>query len=139
LDSLSNAVGSRSWSAVVCEQVRSVHTLADMSAGSVFRLMPRAAWATAEAAGPAGRLPWNDDDRRDGYFHLSTRDQVAETARRYYADVADLWVVELDAGALAGGLRWEPSRAGELFPHYYGEAPLAAVTAARALDPRDFA
>lgn len=101
----------------------------------VYRLMPRAEWEGAQARGVA---PWNDDDARDGFFHLSTRTQVGETARRHYAGVAELWVLEIDAAALGDVLKWEASRGGALFPHYYGEAPLSAVVAAAPFDPDDF-
>ncbi len=109
-----------------------------MSSAHVYRLLSRTEWAAAEAGGPEARLPWSDDDRRDGFFHLSAKAQVAETARRHYAGVPDLWAVELEAAALGDRLRWEASRGGEAFPHYYGEAPVAAVTAARPYDPADF-
>ena len=79
-----------------------------------------------------------DDDRRDGFLHLSARDQVVETARRHYADVAELWVLEIDAAALGDALTWERSRGGALFPHVHGEAPVAAVVAARPFEPSDF-
>jgi uncharacterized protein (DUF952 family) len=110
-----------------------------MSGERVFRLLDGGDWARARAAGPGGTLPTNADDRRDGFFHLSSRAQVAETARRYYAGVADLWAVELDPSALGDALRWEPSRGGALFPHVYGEVPVAAVIDARPFDSLDFA
>jgi len=36
-------------------------------------------------------------------------------------------LIAVDAGALGGALKWEPSRDGDLFPHLYGVLPLAAV------------
>jgi uncharacterized protein (DUF952 family) len=104
----------------------------------VYRLISCSEWKEAQTAGSDAPLPWSDDDRRDGFFHLSARDQVAETARRHYAHVEDLWALELDEAALAEKLAWEPSRGGALFPHFYGEAPVSAVTAAKPFDPRDF-
>ncbi len=38
-------------------------------------------------------------------------------------------LLSVDAEALGGALRWEPSRQGALFPHLYGPLPLAAVLA----------
>lgn len=110
-----------------------------MSAPRLFRLLDGAAWAAAQAAGPAACLPWNDDDRRDGFFHLSGRDQAAGTAARYYAQVADLWAAEIDPAALGAMLKWEVSRGGALFPHVYGQVPVRAVIEAKPFDPRDFA
>jgi uncharacterized protein (DUF952 family) len=105
-----------------------------MTAARVYRLIARADWDAARAVGAGATLPWNDDDRRDGFFHLSARDQIAETARRHYAGVEDLWVLELDTAALGERLRWEPSRGGALFPHCHGAAPVAAVTDAHPFD-----
>jgi uncharacterized protein (DUF952 family) len=110
-----------------------------MFAASVYRLIAHADWLAAKALGGGADLPWSDDDRRDGFLHLSARDQVVETARRHYADVSDLWVLELDAAALGERLRWEPSRGGALFPHCHGPAPVDAVTDARRFDPGGFA
>jgi uncharacterized protein (DUF952 family) len=109
-----------------------------VTAPHVYRLIARVDWEAARAAGPAARLPWSADDRRDGFFHLSSHEQAAETARRHYAQVAELWVLTLDAAQLADGLEWEPSRGGALFPHYYGEAPVAAVIKAAPFDPADY-
>jgi uncharacterized protein (DUF952 family) len=104
----------------------------------LYRLIDGPSWAAAKAQGPGAELPRNADDRRDGFFHLSGRDQVAETARRYYAQVADLWALELDPKALGATLKWEPSRGGALFPHVHGPAPVAAVIEAKPFDSRDF-
>lgn len=108
-----------------------------MTESTLFRLIPRAAWTQAVDAG-ADALPTNADDRRDGFVHLSARAQVGETARRHYADVDELWVLEIDAAALGDALRWEPSRGGALFPHVHGDVALSAVRDARPFDPREF-
>ena len=107
-----------------------------MTPARLYRLAPRADWIAASTGG-ANVLGWNDDDRRDGFMHLSTHDQVAETARRHYADVSELWIIEIDAAALGPALRWEPSRGGALFPHVHGDIPLTAVIDARPFDPAD--
>lgn len=109
-----------------------------MTHGRLFRLIDGRSWSDAKAAGPRAALPWNADDRRDGFFHLSGETQVVETARRYYAAVSDLWVLELDPEALGETLRWDPSRGGALFPHVYGDAPVSAVVEAKPFDSRDF-
>src|SRR5690349_7014225 len=69
------------------------------------------------------------DDRRDGFIHLSSADQVRETAARHYAGQTGLMLLYLRSEALAepGALRWEASRGGALFPHWYASLPLALV------------
>ncbi len=39
-----------------------------------------------------------------------------------------LRLLYVDTAKLGDKLKWEPSRGGALFPHLYGDLPLAAVT-----------
>ena len=90
----------------------------------VFKICSRTEWAAAEAAGV---YTGNGDDLRDGFIHLSARDQVAGTRAKHYAGKCDLVLVAIDADALGDALRWEPSRGGVLFPHLYGSLAISAV------------
>ncbi|MCX4196646.1 DUF952 domain-containing protein [Methylobacterium organophilum] len=92
----------------------------------IYKICPRALWREAEAAGLFTGAPV---DRQDGFIHFSTAAQVAETAARHFAGQDDLLLVAVDVGALGDGLRYEPSRGGDLFPHLYGPLPLSAVVA----------
>ena len=65
-------------------------------------------------------------DLKDGYIHLSTAEQVRETARLYFARQTDLVLVAIPESAVAGHLKWEASRGGKLFPHVF--APLTPAT-----------
>lgn len=94
----------------------------------LYKILPEAAWT---AAAPV--VPWSDDDRRDGFLHLSTEAQVLETAQRHFAGRTGLVALEIDAGAVAPDLRWEKSRGGALFPHLYGDLPRSAVIRTRPL------
>jgi len=58
-------------------------------------------------------------DVGDGYIHFSTIDQLQETADKYFADELVVHIIAFAASAWADGLRWEPSRGGQLFPHLY--------------------
>jgi len=108
-------------------------------ADRVYRLIPGAVWRAAVAeAGVVAVIPWAEVDHRDGFLHLSSHGQVAETARLHYAGVEDLTVLEIDAAALGPALRWEASRGGALFPHVYGQASALAVLNARAFDASEF-
>jgi uncharacterized protein (DUF952 family) len=66
-------------------------------------------------------------DQADGYVHLSTADQVAETASKHFAGQSGLMIAAVDLAALGDALRWEVSRGGALFPHLYGQLRLATV------------
>ena len=100
----------------------------------VYKIVGAAEW---EAALARGAFEGSSVDLADGYIHLSTAEQVAETARRHFARRADLLLLELETAALGAGLRWEPSRGGALFPHYYGVLPTAAVLEAHAFPLAD--
>ncbi|TNE90426.1 MAG: DUF952 domain-containing protein [Deltaproteobacteria bacterium] len=64
-------------------------------------------------------------DLADGFVHFSTAEQLEETARRHFAHVDRMWLLAVDGEALGDALKWEPSRGGALFPHFY--APLHAA------------
>jgi len=71
----------------------------------------------------AGKFPGAPIDIADGFIHLSTASQLAETIDRHFAGRNDLVIAAIDLPALGDSVRWEPSRHGELFPHVY--APLS--------------
>ncbi|MEY3269095.1 MAG: hypothetical protein RL480_1855 [Pseudomonadota bacterium] len=90
----------------------------------IIKLLRAAEWAAFEESGVFAGSP---DDLRDGYIHISTPDQVAGTAAKWFAGEAGLMAVTLDAEALGMDLRWEPARGGVLFPHLYRPLALADV------------
>jgi uncharacterized protein (DUF952 family) len=90
----------------------------------IYKISDVALWNEAKRVGVFTGAPV---DVADGFIHFSTAAQAAETAARHFAGRGDLVLVAVDADALGAGLRHEPSRGGELFPHLYGTLPLAAV------------
>ena len=58
-------------------------------------------------------------DLSDGYIHLSSREQVQETAAKHFAGETGLVLLGLEADDLGDALKWEVSRGGALFPHLY--------------------
>lgn len=96
-----------------------------MSTKSVlYKITSRAAWEARD-----GIVPWAEIDHSDGFVHLSAAHQVRETAAKHFAGRTDLVLLGIDEAKL-DGLKWEPSRDGDLFPHVYGDIPLDAVTTA---------
>jgi uncharacterized protein (DUF952 family) len=73
------------------------------------------------------------DDIRDGFIHLSTAAQLRETATRHFTGQSDLVLLAVDATVLGSSLRYEASRGGDLFPHLYGDLPVAAIAWAKPL------
>ena len=68
-------------------------------------------------------------DLADGYIHLSTAEQLTETANKHFAGQHDLHVASVDLDALGDALKWEKSRGGALFPHLYAPLLLETVLA----------
>lgn len=99
----------------------------------IYKIMRVAEW---EAALTAGSYHGSEDDRRDGFIHLSNSAQLDGTARKHFAGRTDLVLVAFRSRDLGAELRWEPSRGGALFPHLYGalDPTLALWTRALTLD-----
>jgi uncharacterized protein (DUF952 family) len=83
----------------------------------------RAEWEQAEAE---GIYRGSADDRRDGFMHFSTAEQVAESASRHRAGQSDLLLIVVAEDG-AGPWRWEAARSGDLFPHLYADLPVKAA------------
>lgn len=71
-------------------------------------------------------------DLADGYVHFSTAEQAAETAEKYFAGVAGLMLLAVEADQCAE-IKWEPSRGGALFPHLYRALRLQDILWAKPL------
>jgi uncharacterized protein (DUF952 family) len=97
----------------------------------VYKVCPAAEW---HEAARTGAYRGSAVDLRDGFIHFSTAAQLAETLRRHFAGQRDLVIVTLDPDDLGGGLRWEPSRGGALFPHLYGALPVSLARRVTHLD-----
>lgn len=108
----------------------------DPRARYVYKICSAAEWREAAATGV---YLGSAVDRRDGFIHLSTGDQLGETLHRHFAGQRDLILVALDSADLTGALRWEPSRGGELFPHLYDSLAVHLARQVSAIDDdRDF-
>jgi uncharacterized protein (DUF952 family) len=88
----------------------------------IFKICSTDEWSAATSV---GAFKGSADDLRDGYIHLSTAEQAAETAQKYFSNRRDLLLVAFDATRLGERLKWEPSRGGALFPHLYADLPTA--------------
>jgi uncharacterized protein (DUF952 family) len=98
-----------------------------MSATTAYKILTAHQWAEWQANGVFIGAPV---DLADGYIHMSTAEQVTETADKHFAGQDNLFVVTINLVALGDSLRWEPSRGGALFPHAYAPLPLETAIAA---------
>ncbi len=82
-----------------------------------------------------GRFAGSADDERDGFVHLSTKQQLAGTLAKHFDGEDELSILALDVAAMGDALRWEESRGGALFPHLYGAIVASMVRGE--LDPAE--
>lgn len=96
----------------------------------VYKILAGSEWEALQRDGESAGAPV---DLADGFVHLSTGAQVAETAARHFAGQEGLWLLALEADRLGEALAWEPSRGGDLFPHLYAALRLEDVVRAEPL------
>lgn len=97
----------------------------------IYKVASREAY---EASQEQGSFVGQPIDLTDGYIHFSTAAQLSETIRLYFAGLSDQVLFAVPTAPLGEALKWEASRGGELFPHLYGELPMAAVSHMADLD-----
>jgi uncharacterized protein (DUF952 family) len=83
----------------------------------VYKLFRQSEWQDAQQT---GIFSGSADDRRDGFIHLSAPDQLRGTFEKYFAEEPEPVLVAFDAERLGPALKWEISRGGRHFPHFYG-------------------
>ena len=96
-----------------------------MAAKIAYKVLTADEWAALKADAFQGA----PIDRADGFIHLSTASQVTETVNRHFSGQKGLVIAAIDLATLGDGVRWEPSRQGQLFPHVYAPLMRKAVIA----------
>lgn len=96
----------------------------------IYKIFLADEWAALRRDGSTDGAPI---DIADGYVHLSTAEQAAETAAKYFSGIQGLMLVAVKAEAAGDALKWEPSRGGALFPHLYRRMKLEDVAWAQPL------
>ena len=96
----------------------------------IFHITTAGEWRAATLAGHYTAPSLADE----GFIHTSTAAQVPGTAGRYYAEVDDLVLLEIDPAAVTAEIRWESSH-DELYPHIYGTLDVGAVRSAEPFGP----
>jgi uncharacterized protein (DUF952 family) len=89
-----------------------------------YKILTAPQWAQFQSEGVFTGAPV---DLADGYIHMSTADQLDETLARHFSGQSGLVIATIDLTVLGDALKWEVSRGGARFPHYYGALPMAAV------------
>jgi uncharacterized protein (DUF952 family) len=97
----------------------------------VFKIFRKSEW---QALQTNGETKGAAIDLVDGFVHLSTGSQVAETLERHFANETDLVLAALEVESLEPELKWEPSRGEALFPHLYRNLRANEVTWSQSLE-----
>ena len=95
----------------------------------IYKIFRDAEWAELKSSGQSFGAPI---DVQDGYVHFSTRETVAETAAKYFANMEGLVLLAVSIDECPD-LKWEPSRGGALFPHLYRQLEIKDVVWAKPL------
>ncbi len=82
----------------------------------VYKVFRSGEWGELERAGATEGSP---DDQRDGFIHLSTKDQIGGTLVRHFQGEHNLILAGVEADALGDALKWEAGADGEEYPHLY--------------------
>jgi len=101
----------------------------------IYKIVPGELWRDTQQKGV---FHGSDVDRRDGFIHFSTAEQVAETAAKHFSGQDGLLLFAVETESLGTALKWEISRNGAPFPHLYAPLSVALILWARPL-PRSSA
>lgn len=88
--------------------------------GFVYKVFRKEEWVTFTEL---GRFEGSEDDKRDGFIHLSTKEQLEDTLTKHFSGIKTVVVV---AAVRTAGLpiKMEESRDHLHFPHLYGTLQL---------------
>ena len=91
----------------------------------IYKICSEIEW---EKACACGLYSGSADDKRDGFIHFSTRDQVKRTLAKHFTGQAGLILLAVDVSLLNNGdIKYEGAEGGQEFPHLYGGFSPSAV------------
>ena len=97
----------------------------------IFHIAERHAWEQAQRDGQYTVSTLGRSLAEEGFIHMSTQEQVAGVAERFYAGVADLVLLHIDESRLRAPLQYDDvPGAPAPFPHLYGPLNVEAVVRA---------
>jgi uncharacterized protein (DUF952 family) len=84
---------------------------------SVYKVFTEAEWKLFQKT---GQFHGSEDDLRDGFIHLSTKEQLEGVIKRFFSDKTPLYLAKFSSPGFLERLNWERSASGEIYPHLYG-------------------
>ena len=82
----------------------------------IYKVFTESEWKTFQDTGQFGG---SADDLRDGFIHLSTKEQLTGVVERFFSGRLPLYVAEFLVTDFLQQLKWEVSLSGEIYPHLY--------------------
>ena len=89
----------------------------------IYKICTYAEWSQAKKN---GKFTGSKKDILDGFIHLSNKDQLSGTFKKYYLNQKDLILLKINALNLRS-LVYEQSSDGNIFPHLYEALDLSNV------------
>ena len=89
----------------------------------IYKICTYAEWSQAKKN---GKFTGSKKDILDGFIHLSNKDQLSGTFKKYYLNQKDLILLKINALNLRS-LVYEKSSDGNIFPHLYEALDLSNV------------
>jgi len=83
----------------------------------VYKVFTESEW---NAFQESGQFEGSEDDLRDGFIHLSTKEQVDGVIERFFSGKRPLYVAEFSGSDFLQRVKWEASASKEFYPHLYG-------------------
>jgi len=74
-------------------------------------------------------------DKRDGFIHMSRKDQLQGTLDKHYTEGEPVILAAIRSKDIEETIKYEVSRGGAEFPHIYSTLPLSALAQYWALSP----
>jgi uncharacterized protein (DUF952 family) len=111
----------------------------DTTVESIYHLAVCADWSeVVESGAPYSRSTLGKSLTEEGFIHCSFASQVGTIADVVYRGRSDLMLLIIDPSLVPVEIRLENAEGDDdLFPHVYGELPLAAVVRAESVTPKD--
>lgn len=88
----------------------------------VYKVFTDSEWKIFQDTGKFGG---SADDLRDGFIHLSTKDQLAGVVESFFSGKRPLYVAAFSDLELIQSLTWEEPDSNEIYPHLYNRDLLA--------------
>lgn len=85
----------------------------------VYKIMRAGEWSFFSNE---GRFDGSEADLKDGFIHLSKKDQLKRVIDKYFSDSRPIYVAKFSKPSFLQQLVWEEASSGGLYPHLYDSA-----------------